>query len=313
MAGQRFAVLVGWAEYGYSASHSRQFWGPRLHLIATPSGLPITFALAGAKADERDICSAMLSHAQIARDGQTIMADKGNRSADFAKQLKAAGISLIRPATKTEPPRAGKQFLKALRQTIASIYDTLKDQLGLERHGGRTRTGVCVRILQRILALTTVIWHNQTTNRPGPARSLIAYDQQNLGTDHIGAVVAHRCSFVCITRTRRPASPRSGHSAPVFTSDLRDQHVCCEHTGPLRHATGSPGLKLLRVLRPIPPASAGNGPLLPTSWMLAGEGTGGMVPTFGFQPFDRVGVQLCPCNIATATPQAFTWPPESAT
>ena len=51
-----------------------------------------------------------------------------------------------------------------------------KDQLGLERHGGRTRTGVWVRILQRILALTTVIWHNQTTNRPGPARSLIAYD-----------------------------------------------------------------------------------------------------------------------------------------
>ena len=31
-----------------------------------------------------------------------------------------------------------------------------------------------------------------------------------------------------------------------------------------------------------------------------------MVPTFTFQPFDRVGVQLCPCNIATATPQTFT-------
>ena len=31
-----------------------------------------------------------------------------------------------------------------------------------------------------------------------------------------------------------------------------------------------------------------------------------MVPTFTLEPFDRVGVQLCPCNIATATPQAFT-------
>ena len=70
--------------------------------------------------------------------------------------------------------------------------------------------------------------------------------------------------------------------------------------------TGFPGLGLLRVLRPIPPASAGNGPLLPTSGMLAGEGTGEMVPTFISQPFDRVGAQLCPCNIATATPQAFT-------
>ena len=112
----------------------------------------------------------MLAHAQIARDGQTIVADKGYRSADFEKQLKAAGISLIRPTTKTEAPRGGKPFLKALRQTIESVYNTLKDQLGLERHGGRTRTGVVVRVLQRIFALTAVIWHNQTTQQPGPAR-----------------------------------------------------------------------------------------------------------------------------------------------
>ena len=173
---QQRSDLGGWAEYGYCASHSRYFWGLRLHLVATPSGLPITFALAGAKADERDICSAMLAHAQIARQGQTIMADKGYRSADFEEDLKAAGISLIRPATKTEAPRPGKPFLKKLRQTIESIYDTLKDQLGLERHGGRTPAGVAVRVLQRILALTAVIWHNQTTQQPGPARSLIAYD-----------------------------------------------------------------------------------------------------------------------------------------
>ncbi len=31
-----------------------------------------------------------------------------------------------------------------------------------------------------------------------------------------------------------------------------------------------------------------------------------MVPTFTFEPFDGVGAQLCPCNIAVATPQAFT-------
>ena len=154
--------LGGWAEYGYCASHSRYFWGLRLHLVATPSGLPITFALAGAKADERDICSAMLSHAQIARQGQTLMADKGYKSGPFEEDLKTAGISLIRPATKTETPRAGKQLLKAFRQTIESVYDTLKDQLGLQRHGGRTRTGVAVRVLQRILAryvLSHRLWY----------------------------------------------------------------------------------------------------------------------------------------------------------
>jgi hypothetical protein len=27
--------LAGWAEYGYCASHSRYFWGLRLHLLTT--------------------------------------------------------------------------------------------------------------------------------------------------------------------------------------------------------------------------------------------------------------------------------------
>jgi hypothetical protein len=30
-----------------------------------------------------------------------------------------------------------------------------------------------------------------------------------------------------------------------------------------------------------------------------------MVPTFTPKPFDGVGAQLCPCNLATSTPQAF--------
>ncbi len=45
--------LAGWAEYGYCASHSRFFWGLRLHLVCTLGGLPVAFALTGAKADER--------------------------------------------------------------------------------------------------------------------------------------------------------------------------------------------------------------------------------------------------------------------
>jgi hypothetical protein len=32
--------MAGFASYGYCASHSRYFWGLRLHLVATPSGLP---------------------------------------------------------------------------------------------------------------------------------------------------------------------------------------------------------------------------------------------------------------------------------
>ena len=168
--------LAGWATYGYSASHSRYFWGLRLHLLATPAGLPIAFALTGAKADERDTCRDMITHAGVARPGQTLIADKGYRSAAFEEQLNAAGITLIRPATASEAPRPGGRFLRPFRQIIESTFQTLKGQLGLERHGGRSPSGVAVRVLQRLLALTAAIWHNQTTPRAGPARSLLAYD-----------------------------------------------------------------------------------------------------------------------------------------
>jgi Transposase DDE domain len=170
--------MAGYASYGYCASHSRYFWGLRLHIIATPSGLPITYALTSANTNERDTTLAMISlNPDLAeRTNQTLMGDKGFRSAAFEHELNTAAITLIRPSTKTENRRPSERFLKPFRQIIESINQTFKAQLDLERHGGRKPAGVCARVLQRILALTTAIWHNETTQRPGPARSLIAYD-----------------------------------------------------------------------------------------------------------------------------------------
>jgi len=168
--------LAGYAEYGYCASHSRYFWGLRLHLVTTPSGLPLAFALTGAKADERDTCLDMIAFAGLDTTGVTLIADKGYRRQSFEDELNAAGITLIRPNLKSEKTRPGRPALKAFRQTIESVNQTFKAQLDLERHGGRTRPGVAARILQRVLALTAVIWHNETTHQPGPARHLTPYD-----------------------------------------------------------------------------------------------------------------------------------------
>jgi len=169
--------MAGYATYGYCASHSRFFWGLRLHLIATPSGLPVAYALTGAKTDERDTALAMLhlDPALTDRPGQVLIADKGYRSAAFEAELNAAGITLIRPTFGSEPTRPLHQFLRPFRQIIESVNQTLKAQLDLERHGGRKPAGVCARILQRLLALTAAIWHNET-HHAGPARSLLAYD-----------------------------------------------------------------------------------------------------------------------------------------
>jgi hypothetical protein len=90
-------------------------------------------------------------------------------------QRRASGVRLLRPARKGEPERAGAHLFRPLRQLIESVNQTFKGQLDLERHGGRTPVGVAVRVLQRILALTTAIWHNHRTGQ-ATLRSLVAYD-----------------------------------------------------------------------------------------------------------------------------------------
>jgi hypothetical protein len=170
--------LAGWAEYGYCASHTRYFWGLRLHLVATLGGLPVGFALTGAKADERQTLLGIFEAdpgLAASRPGQVLIADKNYYGAVFEATLAGAGLKLLRPARQGEPERAGTRFFKPLRQVIESINDTFKGQLDLERHGGHTPTGVIVRVLQRILALTAAIWHNDKTGAP-VHRSLTAYD-----------------------------------------------------------------------------------------------------------------------------------------
>jgi hypothetical protein len=155
----------------------RWFWGLRLHLLCTLHGLPVGFALTGAKADERQVLLEVLADPALTagRAGQTIIGDKNYYGRDFEAALADAGLNLLRPARQGEPERAGGQFFRPLRQVIESINDTFKGQLDLERHGGHTPAGVLIRILQRILALTAAIWHNDHTGQP-VKRSLLAYD-----------------------------------------------------------------------------------------------------------------------------------------
>ena len=170
--------VAGWAEYGYCASHSRYFWGLRLHLVCTLHGLPVMFAVAGAKADEREVLLGMLeADAALVnvRPGQTVIGDKNYFGRDFEETIADGGLVLLRPVRKGEAPRAGKQLFKPLRQVIESVNQTLKAQLDLEGHGGRTEEGILARILYRLLALTAAVWHNDKTGQD-IKRSLIAYD-----------------------------------------------------------------------------------------------------------------------------------------
>ena len=163
--------LAGHAAYGYCASHSRYFWGFRLYVLTTPDGLPVDFALAPANEPEREVDRGHV-RPQAAHPRPGAGHDKGFASADFEEFIASMGAVMLRPDRKNEPPRFGN--LGGMRQWVEAIIDTVKGQMGLEGHGGRTLAGVFTRVAQHLCALAAAMWFNWQLHTPG--RHLTAYD-----------------------------------------------------------------------------------------------------------------------------------------
>ncbi|MFE1247067.1 hypothetical protein [Streptomyces sp. NPDC058735] len=141
------------------------------------------------------------------RPGRTSIGDKNHVGQDFEPQRAGDGhIRLLRPTRKGEAERAGSRFFRPLRQVIESVNESFNGRLGLERHRGRTPGGVAVRVLQRILAPTAAIWHNDRTAQR-VMRALTAHDHGTLGIDHLAW--AHDDSCRCARRT----GPRAARPA----------------------------------------------------------------------------------------------------
>jgi Transposase DDE domain len=166
--------LAGHAGYGYCASHSRFYWGFKLYLVCAGDGMPIMWCLAHPKIGEREVLAALLDHNHhLIRAGQVLLADKGFAGKEFKQLTEQLEIDLLRPDRRDETYTNGN--LGGVRQWIESVNQTLKGQLDLEDHGGRTPAGVFTRVAQRLLAMAAGIWRNWTTGTINK-RSLIAYD-----------------------------------------------------------------------------------------------------------------------------------------
>jgi hypothetical protein len=177
------------ADYGYCASHSRYFYGFRLHTLCAPDGTPRMMLLTSAKESERDVCLRMLE--RVNRYGLlTVIGDKGYAGKDFQAQAAKLGATILRPRRKHEtspaaqtdstptlrpareitahqrPTTENRPHLAPIRQRIESIYWTAKDLLTIERHGARTLHGLRARIASRLLTLAATVALNHQLGRP---------------------------------------------------------------------------------------------------------------------------------------------------
>jgi hypothetical protein len=170
------SALAGWAGYGYDASHHRFYWGLKLYLLAAPDGMPVAWCLANPNQGEREVAEGLLDRAArqgVLRPGMVTLADKGLAGRGFETLVGELGATLARPDRADEPYRFGS--LGGVRQWVEAIFDTLKDQLGLEHHGAHTPQGLWIRVAQRLLALAAGVWFNWQLGQPSK-RSLIPYD-----------------------------------------------------------------------------------------------------------------------------------------
>jgi hypothetical protein len=151
--------------YGYSASHSRWFWGMRLHLACAPDGTPRAAVLTAADRPEREVALTLLPRAL--KGGETIVCDRGYAGHDFARAVAELGARVLRPARKGEPQQT--PHLAPIRQRIESVFFTCKDLLSLERHGARTPRNIVARVAVRLLALAACISLNHQLGRPSRA------------------------------------------------------------------------------------------------------------------------------------------------
>lgn len=165
-------ALTDAADYGYCASHSRHFFGFRLHALFAPDGTPRALALTSPKIDEKLVCLQMVARCER-QPGRTLIliGDKNFRGKDFETELAALEATIVRPRRKDEKGRG--PHLAPIRQRIESIFQTCKDILTLERHGARTLANLRVRLCARFAALAAAVMLNHQLGRP--SRSLACY------------------------------------------------------------------------------------------------------------------------------------------
>ncbi|MDO0929532.1 hypothetical protein QQY24_30610 [Streptomyces sp. TG1A-8] len=114
-------ALAGGAGYGHRPSPSRFFRGLRPHLLRTPGGLPIAWALAHPGAGEREVLADVPTDDQdllTTHPGQTIVGDEGYLSEHLDTFTSEHGLVLLRPNCRNRRARPGEHLLKPIRQLI---------------------------------------------------------------------------------------------------------------------------------------------------------------------------------------------------
>lgn len=150
---RRCKKVRGKAFCGYCAAKKEKFFGWRLHLVTTPAGMPVSFALL--EASHHDL-TPLHELCYVLPQGTCVYGDKGyNSSDDELKLLEETGVKLV-PARRKNMKQQNtlSEFfaLQRYRHTVETVNSQL-ESMGVQHLKARTNEGFFIKVHASLFAL----------------------------------------------------------------------------------------------------------------------------------------------------------------
>jgi hypothetical protein len=156
----------GEARYGHNAAKSQTFYGYKLHLLATVSGVVLDFALVPANVTDGALTEQLL----IGQHDLIVLGDKAYINAPLQALLARRNhVSLLTPTRANQHPAADAPLATTLahfRQTIETLNSQLAEHLQIEHNRAKSVPGLCARVIAKLTAHTIGLLLNCLDARP---------------------------------------------------------------------------------------------------------------------------------------------------
>jgi hypothetical protein len=154
------------ATFGKAITKKQTFFGYRLHLLITMSGLILDFELTPANTTDLEAGFELLGeHTDL-----EVLGDKGYISADKATELRVNNRIILRTIPRSNQKRqvsdAIRHLHNAIRQLIETVNGQLSGQFGIEKNYAHTFRGLCTRLYSKLTAHTLSIYINRLLGKP---------------------------------------------------------------------------------------------------------------------------------------------------
>jgi len=148
---KKHSDFVGNAEYGRCASRNLNYFGYKLVVLSTLSGIPVAYELVPANLDERLAAEAVMDYLANC----DIFADKGFLGFEWQTSIFDQTNNLIwTPKRKNQSVQNSKAFdhwLSSIRERIEGVFHEVQNTgRNLERLLAKTVVGLCSRVITKM-------------------------------------------------------------------------------------------------------------------------------------------------------------------